>query len=112
MTGSGCSPLERPLRRAAMALILRVAVIVVFPSIHNPDEIFQVLEQAHRLAFGYGIVPYEFRDGTRSPVLPMILGYVFSFSEPIAGGPEGYIFVSRFLTIVISLAGVAAVYRM
>lgn len=37
------------------------------------DEIFQTLEQAHRLAFGYGLVPWEFKQGARSWILPGIL---------------------------------------
>ncbi|MGD0835285.1 MAG: arabinofuranosidase catalytic domain-containing protein [Polyangia bacterium] len=41
-----------------------------------PDEIFQTLEQGHRLAFGYGFVPWEFRDGARSWLLPGIVGGV------------------------------------
>ena len=40
-----------------------------------PDEIFQSVEQAHRLVFGYGITPWEFRSGARSWVFPgMIAG--------------------------------------
>jgi GPI mannosyltransferase 3 len=39
-----------------------------------PDEIFQTLEQAHRFAFGRGIIPWEFRDGARSWVYPGLLG--------------------------------------
>lgn len=40
-----------------------------------PDEIFQSVEQAHRLVFGYGITPWEFRAGARSWVFPgMIAG--------------------------------------
>jgi phosphatidylinositol glycan class B len=38
-----------------------------------PDEIFQSLEQAHRLLFGYGIVPWEFRIGARSWVFPGLI---------------------------------------
>ena len=37
------------------------------------DEIFQTLEQGHRLAFGYGLVPWEFKQGARSWILPGIL---------------------------------------
>ena len=37
------------------------------------DEIFQTLEQGHRVAFGYGLVPWEFRDGARSWLLPGLL---------------------------------------
>lgn len=32
----------------------------------RPDEIWQYLEQAHRLVFGYGLVPWEFGVGARS----------------------------------------------
>lgn len=39
-----------------------------------PDEVFQTLEQAHRFAFGYGLIPWEFRLGARSWVFPGVLG--------------------------------------
>ncbi len=96
----------------ATALLLRVAVIVAFPSIHHPDENFQIFEQAHRWAFGYGIVPWEFVIGIRSPVLPLIFAGVFRAAEPLVGGPEGYLFVARLLLALSSLVAVAAVYRM
>jgi len=38
------------------------------------DEIFQTLEQGHRLVFGYGLVPWEFRVGARSWLLPGLIG--------------------------------------
>jgi len=40
------------------------------------DEIFQTLEQGHRLAFGYGLVPWEFRVGARSWLLPGVIAGV------------------------------------
>jgi phosphatidylinositol glycan class B len=39
-----------------------------------PDEVYQSLEQGHRFAFGYGLVPWEFRDGARSWLFPGVLG--------------------------------------
>ena len=45
---------------ALIAFGLRLAPVFAFPSIDYPDEIFQTIEQAHRLAFGYGVVPWEF----------------------------------------------------
>ena len=50
-----------------------MAGALAFPNVVWPDEIFQTLEQAHRLAFGYGIVPWEFRAGARSWLLPGLL---------------------------------------
>ena len=38
------------------------------------DEIFQTLEQGHRLAFGYGLVPWEYQSGARSWLLPGVIG--------------------------------------
>jgi phosphatidylinositol glycan class B len=52
------------------ASTLRVWLAVTDHSIYWPDEIYQSLEQAHRVAFGNGIVPWEFRDGARSWILP------------------------------------------
>jgi GPI mannosyltransferase 3 len=96
----------------ALALALRLAGVVLFPSIHHPDENFQLLEQAHRIAFGYGVVPWEFREGIRSPVLPYLLAGLFWVAERVVGGPEGYIIVARGALALVSLIAVAAVYRM
>ncbi len=95
-----------------LAMVVRLAAIVAFPSLHHPDENFQLFEQAHRIAFGYGVVPWEFRDGIRSPVMPYVLAAVFRISEPVVGGPEGYLLVARVALAAVSLLGVAAVYRM
>ncbi len=38
------------------------------------DEIFQTIEQGHRLVFGYGLVPWEFKVGARSWLLPGLIG--------------------------------------
>ena len=40
------------------------------------DEVFQTLEQGHRLAFGYGLIPWEFKAGARSWLLPGAIGGV------------------------------------
>ena len=37
---------------------------------NHPDEIFQMLEPAHRFVYGFGIQAWEFRDGARSWFLP------------------------------------------
>lgn len=96
----------------ALAAALRLATILAFPSLHHFDENFQLYEQAHRLAFGYGLVPWEFRDGTRSIVPPLLLSFVFRAAEPVFGGPQGYILAARIVLAMLSLAAVAAVYRM
>lgn len=64
----------------AGALALRLAGAMWLPNVAWPDEIFQTLEQGYRLAFGYGVVPWEFRIGARSWLLPGALGGVMAAS--------------------------------
>ena len=50
-----------------------------------PDEIYQSLEQGHRLVFGFGAVPWEFASGARSWVFPGVLGGVLQVARAVAG---------------------------
>jgi len=55
------------------ACALRLWLALKDHSIYWPDEIYQSLEQAHRLTFGYGFIPWEFRDGARNWILPGVV---------------------------------------
>ena len=46
-----------------IALAIRVAVVGTQTYVVFQDETFQYLEQGHRLAFGSGVLPWEFQDG-------------------------------------------------
>src|SRR6266851_634794 len=50
----------------ALALFLRLIFFHFSPSIYWADEIYQSQEPAHRLAYGPGIVTWEYRLGVRS----------------------------------------------
>jgi GPI mannosyltransferase 3 len=54
-------------------LILRVIFALNSNHIFHPDEVFQSLEPAHRLAFGYGLIPWDFQYGLRSYLYPALL---------------------------------------
>jgi GPI mannosyltransferase 3 len=94
-----------------LALLLRLIVIVAFPSLHHPDEDYQFLEQAHRLAFGYGIRTWEFRDGIRSLLGPAVFARLFALVASSGGGPRSYILAIRLSLALVSVGAVAAVYR-
>jgi hypothetical protein len=94
----------------AFAFGVRVIAAIAFPSIHHPDEVFQLFEPAHRLAFGWGVNTWEFVDGIRSLVPPTALAAVMSASEPLVGGPTGYIDAVRIALTLLSLIPVAAVW--
>lgn len=56
-----------------LGLGLRLVFAVV--SLHQfyPDETYQTLEAAHRLAFGYGLIPWDYQYHLRSYLPPLIL---------------------------------------
>ena len=51
-------------------LVARLAVYYLRPGIVAPDEVFQYLEQAHRLVFHVGLVPWEYVLGIRNWLIP------------------------------------------
>ena len=104
--------LEVPLRTQLavvlpIAAVLRIAVAVLDHGIFWPDEIYQVTEPAHRLAFGYGFRAWEFRDGIRSWLLPGLLAGVLRVAD-LAGVHSG-LGLMTVVRVLFALAGVAAV---
>ena len=91
----------------AFALALRIGLALGSPNIFFPDEIFQTLEPAHRLVFGYGVIPWEWRLGIRSWVLPTVLAGVMRITAWMGSGSAGYLLGT---TIVLSLVSLATVW--
>lgn len=60
-----------------LATIPRLLLAVFEHGTNHPDEIFQTLEPAHRLAFGFGMESWEFQFGARSWFLPGLLGVLW-----------------------------------
>ncbi len=75
----------------AVALALRIALAVALPTLYHPDEVFQSLEPAHRLAFGYGAISWEWRSGIRSYVFPAFLAAIMRATAWMAPGSRGYL---------------------
>jgi len=73
-----------------VALVARLLPVFVFPGINHPDEVFQTVEQAHRLVFGNGLLPWEFVYGTRSWVLPGALAGLMAAASAFGDGPDYY----------------------
>jgi hypothetical protein len=84
----------------AVALAARIAAAVSLPNVAWPDEIFQTLEQAHRLVFGYGVIPWEFREGARSWLLPGALAGIMA----TAGWAGGLAHVRAAQVVLAALA--------
>lgn len=93
----------------AAAAILRLAM-VPGAGIYHPDELFQYLEQAHRLLFGQGVVPWEYRYGMRSWLLPLALAPWMAMGNALGPGTALYLLLPRAAAAVLSLGLVASAW--
>ncbi len=87
----------------ALAIAVRLVPILVSPSVVWGDEIFQTTEQAHRLVYGTGLVPWEFALGIRSWLMPGAIAALMEVARLIGDGPDYYLPV-----IAVAFAAIAA----
>jgi GPI mannosyltransferase 3 len=105
--------------RGAQAVLLAASAAVQAWAVRDtqgltwPDEIYQSLEQAHRLVYGYGFVPWEFQEGARSWAWPGALAGVLSLLQ-WAGvdGAQVPVLAGRSACVVLSLASLALTMRL
>ncbi|XP_078443491.1 alg9-like mannosyltransferase family isoform X2 [Wolffia australiana] len=55
-----------------LCLLFRIVNSLLVQTYFNPDEHWQALEVAHRVAFGYGHLTWEWKEGIRSYLHPMV----------------------------------------
>ena len=84
-------------------LTVRMYLGLWYPNNLWADEIFQTIEQAHRVVFGYGVKPWEYEDGLRNWMYPGLLAGVIWLTEPLANGSWGYLTGTVFFSSALSL---------
>jgi hypothetical protein len=96
----------------ALAFVARFAVGLANDGVLYPDETMQYLEQAHRLVFGAGMVPWEYDYGVRPWVVPLALAVPMRILA-LAGldSPAVYQPVIKALLCVVSLVVPFAAFR-
>jgi 4-amino-4-deoxy-L-arabinose transferase-like glycosyltransferase len=95
-----------------LALAVRLWIVLTHTYIMFPDETFQYLEPAHRLAFGSGVITWEYLDGIRSWLLPGVLAGVMRLVAAVDPDPEAYILVLRLMFVFASLAVPFVAFRL
>lgn len=75
----------------AAGFLFRFLPLLFWHSIAQPDEIFQAVEQGHRLVYGYGLVPWEFDYAARSWILAYLSAGAIRLSDLFGGGPQIYL---------------------
>ena len=97
----------------AAGIAARLAFVAVDDGLFWPDEIYQSLEPAHRLVFGYGWQAWEFLDGARHWTLPGLAAGLFALFTAVGlSFPEQTLFATRAFFCLLSAAVPWAVYRL
>jgi hypothetical protein len=96
-----------------VGLALRVGLAAADDGIYWPDEIYQSLEPAHKVAFGYGLLPWEFVAGARSWTFPGLLAGVLKLSTLLGfTPPRGYLDLVRAILSALGAATALGCYAL
>ncbi len=94
-----------------LAFAARAGVALSGDFVTHPDEIVQYLEQGHRLAFGNGVLYWEFFYGARSWLIPGLIGGVLALLDAVGlGQPFWYVPAVKLVFCAISLSIPAGMY--
>ncbi len=97
---------------AALSLLLRFLVAWKGHMLRHPDEIFQTIEQSHRMVFGFGIVPWEYVEGIRWIGTSLFLMPSLLLAKLIGAGPEFYMPLAGLVLSCLSMLPVIMFYRL
>ena len=92
------------------AVALRVVIALAVPYVSYHDAIYQTLEPAHKLAFGTGLLPWEFVLGIRSWLLPGILAGLMRVGALMGATPDAVLFPGTLFMASASCAPVICGY--
>ncbi len=96
-----------------IGLVARLHLAFTDHGSYWPDEVFQSLEPAHKLVFGYGKIPWEFVWGVRNWAFPGLIAGVFSLLSWLGvDAPESYIGTVRTLLCICGVASGLGVYML
>ncbi|MGD0677067.1 MAG: hypothetical protein ABSC94_16755 [Polyangiaceae bacterium] len=110
--------LDRSTTAAFAALLALGATLRAWLCFHDdgiywPDEIYQSLEPAHRLVFGYGLIPWEFREGARNWSFAGIVAALLRAVTWVGGdSPRYYLVAMRLVFSALGMLTAFGVYRL
>lgn len=97
---------------AFVGLIIRIFIAIYSDYINQADEIFQYLEQSHRLVFDFGYIPWEFRYQVRSWLIPYLISPILASTKFIGvDTPNFYVPLVKIFFSIISISLVFSVYK-
>lgn len=86
----------RPLQVLSVILLVRVLSVFLVQTWYVPDEYWQTLEVAHKSAFGYGAMTWEWQKGIRSYLYPGVVAALYTLLKLIGlDYPEALVSLSH-----------------
>jgi GPI mannosyltransferase 3 len=95
----------------ALGFALRLGAALTQTHVLFFDETMQYFEQGHRLAFGSGVIPWEFSDGIRSWLLPGLIALAMRATAHINNNPMLYVGLVRAVCVALSMVVVWVGFR-
>jgi hypothetical protein len=95
----------------AVAAGLRIWVANVQPNMIWADEIYQVVEPAHRLVYGTGLIAWEYVVGMRSWIFPGVIAAVLWLGRLFGSDPAFKLIPVQLFMVLSSLVPVGVAYR-
>jgi len=95
-----------------LGLCLRIGFMARHHGIVHADETFQYMEQAHRVVFGEGAVPWEYVVKARSWILPGVLLPLVFLQNVLGFSPSTLYGLVGLQMSIISLLPIYAGYRL
>lgn len=89
-------------------LLLRIIISFISDCNYHFDEIFQYLEQVHRLVFGYGFIPWEYRFGVRSWIIPFFIS-IFLYPFKLLNINNSVVYI-QFIKIIFCIISLSQIY--
>jgi phosphatidylinositol glycan class B len=96
-----------------LGFAMRCYDVATDDGIYWPDEVYQSLEPAHRLVFGYGLVAWEFIEGARTWALPGLVAVVLKLCALLGQNqPTQYLVAVKGVFVLASLAAAWGAHRL
>lgn len=94
------------------AFVTRLYALYATSGYLHPDCLFQYLEPAHRLVYGYGVVTWEYVDGIRPGLQPLFITTIFKFGKLMGMGVADIIFLNRVVMVAFSLGLLYVIFEL
>ncbi|KAI8441124.1 hypothetical protein MSG28_009376 [Choristoneura fumiferana] len=102
----------RPSQVVLAILFVRILSVFLVQTWYVPDEYWQTLEVAHKQAFGYGVLTWEWQKGIRSYLYPSVVAALYTILKFTGlDYPEAVVFLPRILQALVSTAADYSFYK-